>query len=185
VAGFVTIRADFHQPIKNVAQEIIITPKMSFGTGHHATTYMMIEQMKEINFQHKDVLDFGTGTGVLAILAEKLGAQQIVAIDNDNWSIDNAEENCRKNNCRTVKIQKAGEAELGLQFDIILANINKNVILDNFSSLAGQLNKGGILLVSGLLKGDEDDVFRRLGEYSLHLIQTTVRNNWLCMRISC
>ena len=93
VDDFVAIRADFHEPIKDVQFEIIITPKMSFGTGHHATTYMMMQQMREIDFTGKTVFDFGTGTGVLAILAEKLGAENVLAIDNDEWSIENAAEN--------------------------------------------------------------------------------------------
>ena len=99
VDDFVAIRADFHEPVKGVSLEIIITPKMSFGTGHHATTYMMIEQMRELDFTGKSVFDFGTGTGVLAILAEKLGANKVIAVDNDEWSIENAEENFEKNNC--------------------------------------------------------------------------------------
>ena len=182
---FVAIRADFHEKIKDVKHEIIITPKMSFGTGHHATTYMMIEQMRLIDFHDKIVLDFGTGTGLLAILAEKLGARQIVAIDNDAWSIRNAEENIKMNNCSRIEIQKADLAIRNNPFDIILANITKNVILDNFSILTSQLVSGGTLLISGLLSGDENDIFRKMDEYSLHLIQTSVRNNWLCLRFSC
>ncbi len=99
VDDFVAVRAHFHEPIKNVQHEIVITPKMSFGTGHHATTYMMMQQMRELDFAGKNVFDFGTGTGVLAILAEKLGAQKVIAIDNDDWSIENADENVKRNNC--------------------------------------------------------------------------------------
>lgn len=185
VDDFVAIRANFHEPAKNVQHEIIITPKMSFGTGHHATTCMMIQQMREIEFGKATVFDFGTGTGILAILAEKSGAKKIVAMDNDDWSIENAEENIKRNNCRLIEIRKSDTAKADELFDIILANINKNVILDNFSLLAGQVATGGTLLISGLLKQDEDDVFRKIDEYSLHLIQTSVRNNWLCLRISC
>ena len=96
VDDFCAIRADFHEPIQNMEHEIIITPKMSFGTGHHATTYMMIEQMAKIDFTGKTVFDFGTGTGILAILAEKLGAASVSAIDVDVWSIENAKENIEK-----------------------------------------------------------------------------------------
>jgi ribosomal protein L11 methyltransferase len=99
INNFCSVRAEFHPPASGVEHEIIITPKMSFGTGHHATTYMMIEQMKDIAFENKTVFDFGTGTGLLSILAEKLGAARVSAIDVDEWSITNARENIEKNNC--------------------------------------------------------------------------------------
>jgi ribosomal protein L11 methyltransferase len=185
VDEFVTVRANFHPSLQHTRHEIIITPKMSFGTGHHATTYMMIEQMQHINFIDKTVLDFGTGTGVLAILAEKLGARAVLAIDNDSWSIENAGENILVNQCQKIGLHKADTADLAQQFDIILANINKNVILDNFSLLARHLAKDGIILLSGLLKEDEDVIFRKSNEYSFHKKQTTVRDNWLCIRMSC
>lgn len=184
VDDFVAVRADFHEPAKGVKHEIIVTPKMSFGTGHHATTYMMIQQMRQIDFRGKTVLDFGTGTGVLAILAEKLGGAYTLAIDNDEWSIENAAENFRKNQCSWIELRKAGTAHVDKLFDIILANINKHVILDNFQALATQLKPGGVLLLSGLLEEDKDDIFRKNSEYSLQLIQTAVRANWLCIKFS-
>jgi ribosomal protein L11 methyltransferase len=185
VDDFVAIRAHFHQPITSVAHEIVITPKMSFGTGHHATTYMMMMQMRSIDFVSKSVFDFGTGTGVLAILAEKLGAKKIDAIDIDEWSITNAKENIEQNNCSLISLKKADTAEMTSQYDIILANINKNVIIDSFPVLARQLSPGGILLLSGLLVEDEDDIFHISSAYSLQIIQTSVRANWLCLRLSC
>jgi len=185
VDDFVAIRAGFHQPIKGMQHEIIITPKMSFGTGHHATTFMMIQQMSKIDFTDKMVLDFGTGTGVLAILAEKLGAKKIIAIDHDEWSIENANENVSNNHCSRIELKKADTASVPNSFDVILANINKNVIIDNFPLLVKQLAPGAVMLLSGLLAGDEDVIFRKSGEYSLHIIQTAVRDNWLCLSISC
>jgi len=185
VDSFVAIRAGFHQPINGVKHEIVITPKMSFGTGHHATTFMMIRQMGQIDFMNKTVLDFGTGTGVLAILAEKLGAKKVIAIDNDEWSIENAEENISNNHCSVIDLKRADTGFVNGSFDVILANINKNVILENFSLLIKQLERPGVILLSGLLAGDEDVVFRKSSEYSLHIIQTTVRDNWLCLKISC
>jgi len=185
VDDFVYIRADFHPPKKGFTHELVITPKMSFGTGHHATTYMMIEQMRSIDFIGKTVFDFGTGTGVLAILAEKLGAKRIVAVDNDERSIENAAENIQRNNCSRIEIMNAATASMNESFDIILANINKNVILENFSVLAKGLLPGGVLLVSGLLKEDEDDVFRKLSAYSLQMILRLIKDNWLCLKISC
>jgi ribosomal protein L11 methyltransferase len=185
VDDFAGIRASFHPPLASVQHEIIITPKMSFGTGHHATTYMMISQMRSVNFAGRKVLDFGTGTGILAILADKLGAAAVLGIDNDEWSIRNAMENIDANSCGAVEILPGNSLPTGRVFDVILANINKHVILDQFPALVNSLEKGGILLLSGLLKEDEDDIFRKMAAYSLHLIQTDVRSNWLCVKASC
>lgn len=184
VGSFAGIRADFHAPMADVQHELVITPKMSFGTGHHATTYLMIEQMRLFSLEGCSVLDFGTGTGVLAILAEKLGADSVVGIDNDEWSIRNAEENLGSNHCSKIRLLQADTPRLAAPVDVILANINKNVILSHFGLLVSQLKPGGVLLLSGLLASDEDDVFRNISAYSLHLVQTSVRNNWLCMRVS-
>ena len=184
IDDFVAIRADFHEPIKEVEYEIVITPKMSFGTGHHASTYMMVQQMKNIDFMGKTVFDFGTGTGVLAILAEKFGAAKVLAIDNDDWSITNAEENIQRNNCKRIILEKADDAKTGEQYDTILANINKNVILDNFSSLVGQLSPKGTLLLSGLLQEDEADILAEAGKYPLILNGKTADRGWICLRFS-
>ena len=182
VDDFVGIRAGFHKPITGVEHEIVITPKMSFGTGHHATTFMMIQQIKEIDFTGKTVFDFGTGTGILAILAEKLGASKIVAVDYDEWSIANAEENLVRNKCSKVGLKKADTAAGEEQYDIILANINKNVILDNFSSLVKKLSHPGILLLSGLLEGDENDITTAASKSALRFSVKSSRNNWIALR---
>jgi ribosomal protein L11 methyltransferase len=178
------IRAHFHEPIAGVEHEIVITPKMSFGTGHHATTFMMIQQMKDIDFNGKTVFDFGTGTGILAILAEQLGARRIVAIDHDEWSITNTAENLERNHCSKVELKKADTALLKESFDIILANINKNVILDNFSSLVKQLQPKGFLLLSGLLDTDETDIAAVAGNYSLSLLERSGKSNWIALRFT-
>ncbi len=184
VDDFVAVRADFHEPVNNVKHEIIITPKMSFGTGHHATTYMMMRQMGEIDFRNKTVFDFGTGTGVLAILAEKLGAKNIVDIDNDPWSVDNATENIKRNDCTRIDINLANNANLGGHFNIILANINKNVILDNLKFLENQLQPDGFLLLSGLLAEDDREILAACQELNLMLCQREERNNWLFIKLS-
>ena len=158
VNDYVAIRADFHKPITHTKLEIVITPKMSFGTGHHATTYMMIELMKDLDLSGSSVLDFGSGTGILAILAEKEGAKNIDAIDNDDWSIANAGENFEKNNCTKINLRKASNSASEIKFDVILANINKNVIIENLALLSEQLNNGGQVLLSGLLKEDKDEI---------------------------
>jgi len=184
VDDFVAVRAHFHQPNKAVQHEVIITPKMSFGTGHHATTYMMIRQMKDLSFSGKLVLDFGTGTGILAILAAKLGARRIVAIDHDEWSITNCRENILQNNVTSIELQQADSAACNEQFDIILANINKNVILDNLPVLAQQLLPDGILILSGLLAADQHDILQGIQSAGLQLQGVKDRHNWLSMKVS-
>lgn len=183
VSNYVAVRADFHNPIINTQFEIVITPKMSFGTGHHATTYMMIELMKEIDFKERSVLDFGTGTGILAILAEKQGAKKIVAIDNDEWSIANAEENFKKNNCNKIILSKASDPAAEIKFDIVLANINKNVIIDNLSLLAKQLIKEGQILLSGLLESDKVEILGLATQLGLKIQKELTRNNWIALKL--
>jgi ribosomal protein L11 methyltransferase len=173
---FCAIRADFHQPIKNVQHEIIITPKMSFGTGHHATTYMMIEQMSNIDFTKKRVFDFGTGTGILAILAQKLGAASITAIDNDEWSIENAEENFQKNDVHSITLYRSSAMPKD-SFDIILANINRNVLNEYASALVSILSPKGVLLVSGILKEDERVIVAAFN--ILQPIKVQQNKNWI------
>lgn len=154
---------------------------MSFGTGHHATTYMMIAQMQNLDFQGKKVLDFGTGTGILGILAEKLGAKNIIAIDNDPWSIDNTEENVEKNNCKNIEVQLASSiANFDAEgFDIILANINRNIILDNWEDLDKKVKKDGFILLSGLLAEDETTIQEKADQYSWEHLNTVARRQWI------
>jgi ribosomal protein L11 methyltransferase len=183
VDDFVAIRAEFHQPIKNTEHEIIITPKMSFGTGHHATTYIMIQQMHKIDFSNKTVFDFGTGTGVLAILAEKLGAKNIIAIDNDDWSINNAKENVEQNNCRNIQVYLSDVPHSIYKCDVVLANINKNVIIENLQALKNLLSKNGQLLVSGLLVEDENDIISEAIKQGLKFINTIGRGKWISIKL--
>jgi ribosomal protein L11 methyltransferase len=182
VDDFVAIRADFHEPVSGVEREIIITPKMSFGTGHHATTSLMVKQMREIDFTGKTVFDFGTGTGILSILSEKLGAKKIIAIDNDDWSIANAIENIERNGCRNIRLEKNDRLTGDEKYEVILANINKNVILENFSSLFGHLAPGGTMLLSGLLTTDEEDILPITDSFHLILSARMEQNNWICLR---
>lgn len=184
VDKFCAIRASFHPPIKNVQHEIIITPKMSFGTGHHATTYQMIRMMKDIDFTNKVVLDFGTGTGVLAILAEKLAAKKIVAIDNDEWSIANAKENIETNECSKITLRKEDHIRPGTQFDIILANINKHVILENLHSIAKHLVAGGVLIVSGILRNDQQDIVDSASNEKLFVKTQSEKHDWLALSLT-
>ena len=182
IDDFVGIRADFHPPLKNVTHEIIITPKMSFGTGHHATTAMMIRQLRELDLSGMTVFDFGTGTGILSILAEKLGAAHVLAVDNDNWSIENARENLAKNGCSRVEVSFAdslGEQDV---YDLILANINKNVITAHLATLAGHLREKGMLILSGLLTEDAGEISEIATAHRLKKINQRSEGQWLSMR---
>ena len=184
IDDFVAVRAHFHQPIAGVQYEIVITPKMSFGTGHHATTTMMIQQMRNLDFTDKTVFDFGTGTGILSILAEKSSAKKILAVDNDMWSIENSKENIEKNNCNKIDLELRDDANTSGSFDIILANINRNVILDNIDSLYSQIKEGGYLLLSGLLAEDENDILDKTNQYQLLHINTLHRLQWISLLFS-
>lgn len=180
VEDFVAVRAHFHQPITNVQHEIVITPKMSFGTGHHATTYMMMRQMRELDFQNKTIFDFGTGTGILAILAEKLGAKKITAIDVDDWSIENAEENFERNNCSAIEVKLSSQIP-AQKFDVILANINRNVILDYMPELVKALQPNATILFSGLLIADENDIDAAALANGLRFVRKMERTGWLSL----
>lgn len=181
VDDFCAVRAHFHLPISAVQLEIIITPKMSFGTGHHATTYMMIQQMRDIDFTNKSVLDFGTGTGVLAILSEKLGASATIAIDNDRWSVDNAIENIEINQCSRIRVFESAVIPLEEKFDVILANINRNIILEYLPILKKALNPSGYIIFSGLLTADKEAIVKASLNQSLNLIKQTERTNWISL----
>lgn len=180
VDDFVAVRADFHQPLNGVEYEIVITPKMSFGTGHHATTHMMMQQMREIDFSNKNIFDFGTGTGILSILAEKLGAAKITAIDVDDWSIENAKENFARNNCSKIVVNLTSQIPAE-KFDVVLANINRNVILDYMLQLGNVLGKGATLLFSGLLITDGPDIKLAAEKEGLSLQTQTERQGWLSL----
>ncbi|WP_298299349.1 50S ribosomal protein L11 methyltransferase [Hydrotalea sp.] len=158
IDNFLAIRAHFHAAITNVEYEIIITPKMSFGTGHHPTTFLVMQLMKQIDFNQKNVFDFGTGTGILAILAEKLGASLVYTIDCDEWSIANAAENFEMNHTKYCHIEQANNAATDQKFDIILANVNRNIILDNLHYFIKCLSPKGLILLSGLLVSDASEI---------------------------
>jgi ribosomal protein L11 methyltransferase len=181
VDDFAAVRAAFHQPISTVKYEIIITPKMSFGTGHHATTFLMMQQMSQLDFTNKSVFDFGTGTGVLAILAQKMGATHIDAIDNDDWSIENAKENCTANNCANIFLKKADSIEPTKQYDIILANINLNVITAAISQIVAICHPQTKVLFSGFLPNDFTQMESLLNTHNFININPVQKNNWLCI----
>lgn len=181
VDDFVAVRAHFHRPIDSVLHEIIITPKMSFGTGHHATTFMVMQLMRELNFIKKTVFDFGTGTGILAILAEKLFATKVLAIDYDDWCIENATENMATNNCKNIELVKADNANVDAVFDIVIANINKNIIQDNFAALDKACKQTAQIILSGLLIEDEQDILKLATQYNWQHTKTTTQGAWIAM----
>jgi ribosomal protein L11 methyltransferase len=178
VDELVAIRADFHESVQGVQYEIIITPKMSFGTGHHATTWLMIQAMQHIDFKDLSVLDFGTGTGVLAILAEKMGAGTILAIDNDDWSVDNARENLDKNQSRNIRVEQMDKLPES-SYDVILANINKHILLSFCDEICRKMNSGGKLLMSGILREDLEDIIKVYGIFLGKPEKIEEKNNWL------
>ena len=185
VDDFVGVRANFHDSFNGaVEHDIIITPKMSFGTGHHGTTYSVMQLMRGIDFANKSVFDFGTGTGLLAILAHKLGAGDILAVDNDDWCIENASENIVVNNTQSIEIQKVDNAKLNKKFNIIIANINKNIILDNLAFLAEATVPGGVVLLSGLLVEDEPEIESACAALGWKHQETRTRNNWIALHYS-
>ena len=183
IDDFCSVRAYFHPKPDNVAHDIIITPKMSFGTGHHATTASMITLMRDIDFKGKEVFDFGTGTGILAILAEQLGATKILAIDNDEWSYVNAVENCERNNTSNVEVQQAVIENIGnAQYDVILANINRHILLAYMKQMAICTKKQGIVLLSGILTEDVEMIRSAAEENGFVFDKQKIEGNWVCMQ---
>jgi len=175
------VRAHFHPPIAGVEQEIIITPKMSFGTGHHATTSLVMEMMFAINLQDQSLLDFGTGTGILAILGKMLGAKTILAVDNDDWCIENALENCKVNGAGDIEVVLSDRPIPGRNFNTILANINRHILLEHLPALVKQLNPGGQLIISGLLKDDEVELEVFCNNLGLLSINKGEKNGWIAL----
>ncbi|HEY4965126.1 MAG TPA: 50S ribosomal protein L11 methyltransferase [Puia sp.] len=183
VDDFCCIRADFHQPVPTVRYDLVITPKMSFGTGHHATTYMMIATMQHLDFKNRSVLDFGTGTGVLAILASKLGADTVLAIDSDDWSIENALENAAVNACPAIRVEKKDSLDGIGRFDIILANINLRVILENLKNIRQHLTGSGVFIGSGVLESDEEKIRTIAASAGFTLERGKTKDNWMCFSL--
>lgn len=174
------IRAPFHEARPEFPIELLITPKMSFGTGHHQTTRLVSRLMLEMDLKDKKVLDMGTGTGVLAILAEKRGASEITAIDNFEWAAENTSENAEANACKKITALH-GDANLlpGLKFDIVLANINRNVLMEDMKSYTDTLESGGQLLISGFFEHDFEMLHNKATECGMSLVNKIKEDRWM------
>ena len=182
VDGKCHVRAPFHEKT-NAEYDIVIEPKMSFGTGHHETTHMMIQHILETDFTNKKTLDMGCGTAILAILAEMKGAQPIDAIDIDNWCYLNSIENAERNNCKLISVYE-GDASLlaGKKYDIIIANINRNILLNDMQQYVDCLNTNGILFLSGFYTEDIPVISESCTSKGLTYVKQFERNNWVALK---
>lgn len=184
VNQFCGIRADFHPKMTDVKYEIIINPKMAFGTGHHETTYMMIQAMRELSFKGAKVLDYGTGTGILAILASKLGAFIIDAVDIEWEAYDSTLENAQINNVDNIQVYHGTlDNILDSGYDIVLANINRNVILDSLAVLAEKIKRNGVLLLSGILKEDAPILETFADDFRFTVDERYYKGDWACLKL--
>lgn len=182
VDDLVYVRASFHESQPGFRHEIVINPKMSFGTGHHATTYQVLRLQGEIDHQGKRVLDVGSGTGILAIMAHLLGAKEVEAFDIDDWCVDNGNENFDLNGLTTrMGLGTIRQVNPQGPFDIILANINKNVLLDELKIYADLLLSGGYLLLSGFYTEDIEDLVQEANKHGLELLKTSSKDNWAAL----
>jgi ribosomal protein L11 methyltransferase len=182
VNKLVSIRAPFHDnPM--LKYDMVIEPKMSFGTGHHETTHLMIEQLIDLDLKGKNVLDMGCGTGILAIFSEMKGASMIDAIDIDPWCYENSLENVKRNLCSKIKVH-TGDAGLlkGKKYDLIIANINRNILLKDISIYAENLSDNGIILLSGFYKQDIPIINNKANQNNLRLEKTLEKNNWISLK---
>jgi len=182
VDNLVSIRAPFHEN-PNLKYDIVIEPKMSFGTGHHETTHMMVQQLLALDLTNKKVLDMGCGTGILAIFAEMKGANPIDAIDIDNWCYLNSIENVERNNCHHISVFE-GDATLlkNQKYDVIIANINRNILINDMEAYMNCLSKDGTILFSGFYKEDIPFIDAEVSKYGFKLEKTFERNNWVSLK---
>lgn len=175
------IRALFHEAVPGIENEILLTPKMAFGTGHHATTEMVCAEMLDMDFKSKRILDVGCGTSILSILAEKLGASHILAIDNDDWAVNNSIENLKINNCQNTIVEKAEVNSIRQNsFNVILANINRNVIVNDMPKYRDLMSQDAHLILSGFRIEDVNQVQDLAKTLDLITVNSAVKNDW-CM----
>ncbi|RCS28044.1 50S ribosomal protein L11 methyltransferase [Polaribacter sp. WD7] len=182
VDDLVSIRAPFHQN-PNLKYDIVIEPKMSFGTGHHETTHMMVQHLLHLELTDKKVLDMGCGTGILAIFSELKGAKPIDAIDIDNWCYLNSLENVARNNCKHISVYEGDSSLLNQKkYDVIIANINRNILLMDMEIYTNCLHNNGVLLLSGFYKEDIPIIDKEVSKFNLKLESHIKRNNWVALK---
>jgi len=182
VNGDCALRAPFHKPF-NVKYELIIEPKMSFGTGHHETTFMMLQFILENNFKGKTVMDMGCGTAVLAILAEMKGASELDAVDIDEWCFENSIENVERNDCHKISVFQGDASFLGMRkYDVFIANINRNILLQDMETYRKKKKKGGDLYVSGFYTEDLPLIKETCNKFGLTFVENKERNNWVAAK---
>lgn len=182
VDGKCIVRAPFH-PSKNYPYEIVIEPKMSFGTGHHETTFMMLQFILEDDFKGKSVLDMGCGTAVLAILTEMKGASAIDAIDIDSWCFENSLENIQRNNCKTISVE-LGDATLLAKdkYDVVIANINRNILLNDMATYKASFKNNGTLYLSGFYTQDLPIITETCNNLGFTFVESKEKNNWVAAK---
>ena len=182
VDNLVSVRAPFHEN-PNLQYDIVIEPKMSFGTGHHETTHMMIQHLLDLDLTEKKVLDMGCGTGILAIFAEMKGAKPTDAIDIDAWCYENSIENVERNNCRHISVYEGDVSLLkGRSYDVVIANINRNILLSDMESYTDCLHDNGVLLLSGFYEEDIPVINGEVSKYGLVFNKKIERNNWVALK---
>lgn len=179
------VRASFHAADPTYPYQIVINPKMSFGTGHHATTYLMLRDQLAINHQGKRVMDAGCGTGILSIMAYQRGAASVLAFDIDIWAVENSQENFELNDAAAVRLFQGSVPDVNINesFDIILANINRNVLLDEMEQYAQHLSPGGVLLLSGFYKEDLPLIREATTAQGLAEVRTDSREQWVVLLV--
>lgn len=184
VEPYCTILAPFHEQNDVIGIPILIQPQMSFGTGHHQTTYMMTKALFELGDLPHNVLDMGTGTGVLAIVAEKLGAKRIVAVDIEDWSVENTMENAERNGCTRIE-GFCGDIDVvpAIGYGLILANINKNVLKSHMQSYCNLLDQNGVILLSGFFESDAPELLQLCNDLELNEVGRLTKEDWCCIKL--
>lgn len=186
ISDFCLIRAPFHQAQKGFEYELIIEPKMSFGTGHHQTTQLMVELLSAEQVVDKQVLDMGAGTGILGILADRMGAKLVDAIDIEEWAYENMLENAERNQCKAFSAYHGGlEVLQGLNhsYDLIIANINKNILFDQLDEYRAKLKAGGVIFLSGFFETDQVEFETYAKEHGMRIDRTLVKEDWTALKI--
>lgn len=176
------IRAHFHSSLSHLPFEIVITPKMSFGTGHHATTQLMLSRLLPMEIAGQQVLDFGCGTGILAIMAKLKGAALVIGTDHDPWCIENSIENAQHNHC-LIDFRLDDLSSVEGPFHLILANINLNILKENMKSMHHLLHPSGSILMSGILETDVENLTKSVEDHGMKVTASNIKNGWACFQV--